>query len=245
MPDKLRKLRDEQVEAFDREYVDANRLARVCSRIDADFPDGSFSFLDIGGGNGQFADQLLARYPRARGTVLDNSETLLARNKQDPRKSLLNGSAAELDSVNGKFDLLSMHWLLHHLVGDSYRETRTTQRHALCSLLRLLTARGRVSVFENDYVGWIPDPFPTYMIYFFTASRSFAPIARVLGANTAGVGVCFNSYDGWHRIMQDAGLRLVDRSEPDTWQRRIPFYAKLALGLRDVRVGHYWLRSAR
>lgn len=245
MGDKLRKLSDEQVEAFDREYVDADRLARVRSHIDADFPDGRFSFLDVGGGNGRFADQLLATYPQSRGTVLDNSETLLARNQQDPRKALRLGSAGDLDALDGQFDLLSMHWLLHHLVGDSYGETRANQCRALGSLRRLLTGRGRVSVFENDYVGWAPDPLPTYLIYAITASKRLAPVARALGANTAGVGVCFNSHEGWRRLIERAGLCLVDHSEPDRWQRRIPWYAKLALGLRDVRVGHYWLQHGK
>jgi hypothetical protein len=241
----LRKLSDEQVEAFDREYVDANRLRRVCSRIEADFTDGEFSFLDIGGGNGRFADQLLGRFPRAHGTVLDNSETLLARNKPDPRKSLVSGSADELSGIRGPFDLISMHWLLHHLVGDSYRATRLNQRNALASLAPLLSHRGRISVFENDYVGWLPDPYPTWAIYSFTASRMLTPLARVLGANTAGIGVCFDSEAGWRRTFDAAGLELIDRAEPDTWHRRIGLHARVALGLRDIRVGHYWLRARK
>jgi SAM-dependent methyltransferase len=239
----IRKLSNEQVEAFDREYVDADRLRRVCSRIEADFPDGEFSFLDVGGGNGRFADQLLERFPLARGTVLDNSETLLARNKPDPRKTRVLGSADDLSGIRGPFDLISMHWLLHHLVGDTYRATRLNQRNALASLARLLSHRGRVSVFENDYVGWLPDPYPTWAIYMFTSSRALTPVARALGANTAGTGVCFNSESGWRRTIDAAGLDLIDRAEPDSWRRRIQLHARAALGLRDVRVGHYWLRA--
>ncbi|MGH8249499.1 MAG: class I SAM-dependent methyltransferase [Steroidobacteraceae bacterium] len=243
MGEGLRKLSDEQVDAFNREYVDADRFARVSSRIDAAFPDGEFTFLDIGGGNGRFADQLLERYPRARGTVLDNSELLLARNKSHPQKTLLACSAGELDSIRDRFDLVSLHWLLHHLVGDSYAATQTNQRRALASLNGLLTERGRISVFENDYQGWAPDPIPTWLIYVVTASRPLAPLARALGANTAGVGVCFNSQKTWRNLMKEAGLQLIDHAEPDTWKRRIPLYGTFGLGLRDVKVGHYWLRS--
>jgi SAM-dependent methyltransferase len=242
-PGSIRKLTDEQVEAFDREYVDADRLSRVCSRIEADFESGEFSFLDVGGGNGRFADQLLERFPRARGTVLDNSETLLARNKPDPRKTLVLGSADDMSGVRGPFDLISMHWLLHHLVGDTYRATRINQRTALASLAKLLSHRGRVSVFENDYVGWLPDPYPTWAIYTITASSLLTPIARAMGANTAGTGVCFDSEAGWRRTFGAAGLDVIDRAEPDTWRRRIGLHARVALGLRDVRVGHYWLRA--
>ena len=237
----MRKLRDDQVEAFDREYVDADRFVAICERIDADFPDGKFSFLDVGGGNGRFSDQLLSRYPGARGTVLDNSEVLLERNEPHVRKTVRLGSVEDLDAFEEKFDLLSLHWLLHHLVGDSYAETRSNQRSALHSVGRLLTDRGRVSVFENDYHGWLPDPLPTYIIYTVTASKALAPLARTLGANTAGVGVCFNSFQGWRAMIEHSGLRLLHHAEPDTWLRRLPWYAKAAIGLRQVRVGHYWL----
>lgn len=238
----MKKLSDEQVEAFDREYVDENRFRRICQAIDRDFPDGRFSFLDVGGGNGRFCDQLLARYPDAQGTVLDNSELLLARNRPHERKSLVFGSALELDSVSGKFDVLALHWLLHHLVGSSYRESRANQLASLCAARGLLTARGRVSVFENDYVGWVPDPLPTLAIYQATASRLVAPLAKALGANTAGVGVCFNSREGWQAMLRDSGLTLVDRAEPDEWRRRLHWYTRVFMGLKDVRVGHYWLR---
>jgi hypothetical protein len=98
-------------------------------------------------------------------------------------------------------------------------------------------------VFENDYVGWLPDPYPTWAIYKFTSSRVLTPVARALGANTAGVGVCFDSEAGWRRAIDAAGLDLIDRFEPDGWNRHIGLHARIALGLRTVRVGHYWLRA--
>jgi len=240
----MKKLSDQQTEAFDREYVDENRLRRICQKIDTDFPDGRFSFLDVGGGNGRFCEQLLSQYPYAHGTVLDNSELLLARNRQHPRKSLLRRSVLDLDTVPGRFDLLTFHWLLHHLVGNTYAESRGYQLSALKTARGLLTQRGRVSIFENDYNGWLPDPFPTFSIYLATASVTLTPLARALGANTAGVGVCFNSRKGWQKILRRSGLALIDYAEPDTWERRLHWHSRFLLGLRDVRVGHYWLRAA-
>jgi len=239
----LRKLSNEQVEAFDREYVDARRLDRVCAKIDDDFPDGDFTLLDVGGGNGRFADQLLARYPKSRATVWDNSELLLERNAKNDRKQLRLGSATCLESISESFDLISLHWLLHHLVGDSYGETRANQLSTLSSARQLLSDRGRISVYENDYLGWIPDPWPTWLIYRTTASRPLARISRALGANTAGVGVGFNSFDGWRRIIQNSGLEIVDHAEPDAWERKLPWHVRLVVGLKDIRVGHYWLRA--
>jgi SAM-dependent methyltransferase len=240
----MRKLSEQQVEAFDREYVDTDRFVPVCARIDSDFPDGRFRLLDVGGGNGRFADQILARYPDAHVTVLDNSELLLERNTVNSRKSLQLGSAADLVAMRQQFDLVSMHWLLHHLVGDSYRETRRNQLDVLSAARDLLTDRGRLSIFENNYEGWAPDPAPTYVIYGVTASKAIAPLARALGANTAGTGVCFNSFAGWRDMLAASGLELLSHAEPDSWQRRLPLHARIGLGLRTIRVGYYWARKS-
>lgn len=59
----MKQLEDSQLETFDTEYVNNKRWAIVKEKIDKDFPDGNFTFLDIGGGNGKFADRLLKAYP--------------------------------------------------------------------------------------------------------------------------------------------------------------------------------------
>ena len=92
----MRQLSDSQLASFDTEYVDADRWQLVKGNIDRDVPDGKVRFLDLGGGTGRFADLLLANYPLAEGSVFDNSELLLARNKPDPRKRLICDSATVL-----------------------------------------------------------------------------------------------------------------------------------------------------
>ena len=88
----MRKLDRTQLAQFDTHYFSGSRFGAVERRLDRDFPDGCFSFLDVGGGNGTFADHLLARYPNARGTVLDNAQPMLDLNHEHPRKRLLLGS---------------------------------------------------------------------------------------------------------------------------------------------------------
>ena len=66
----MKQLADDQLAAFDTEYVTEPLWDILKRRIDRAFPDGRFSFIDIGGGNGVFADRLLAAYPDATGTVL-------------------------------------------------------------------------------------------------------------------------------------------------------------------------------
>src|SRR6267378_7836721 len=213
----LKKLADSQVESFDTDYVTGTRWDTVKARIDQDFSAGDFRFLDLGGGNGAFTDCVLEAYPDARGTVLDNSEVLLSRNQKNERKTLMCESVENLGRVMEKFDLVCVHWLLHHLIGDSYAETRRNQLATLENLARFLTRRGRISLFENMCNGWLVDNLPGQMIYQITSAKAVAAITRKLGANTAGVGVCYLSKDAWFPTIQKAGLQILNYSEPDNW----------------------------
>jgi 2-polyprenyl-3-methyl-5-hydroxy-6-metoxy-1,4-benzoquinol methylase len=167
----LRRLNDAQVEAFDTEYVDDARWLSVRQRLDRDFAGEAFTFLDVGGGNGKFADRLLAEYPASKGTVLDNSEVLLARNRQSDRKTILLDSVENLHRLTGLYDVIFVNWLLHHVVADSYAKTRLHQTRTLKTLGGLLTKRGRISVFENIYDGFVIDNLPGWLIFRVTKVR--------------------------------------------------------------------------
>jgi hypothetical protein len=239
----IKKLDESQVEAFNTVYVSGQRWVVIKRRIDDSFPEGEFTFLDLGGGNGKFTDALLAQYPLACGTVLDNSQTLLSRNEPNARKSLICDSVENLARIDRAYDLICTHWLLHHLISDSYAQSRRNQLALLSSLPKLMTARGRVSLFENNYSGWIAESFPGYVIYRLTASRALASLTRRLGANTAGVGVCFLSRSQWLRTIDEAGLQVQDYAEPDTWTWPLGWNTRVFLNIKHIRVGHYWLSA--
>lgn len=239
----MKKLDDSQVESFDTEYVEEGRWDTVKAHIDQDFPDGDFSFLDVGGGNGKFADRLLAQYPRSVGTVIDNSEILLARNQSNERKTVILDSVENLGQLDTKYDIVCVHWLLHHLVGDSYTLTRQNQLSTLKATKGLLTARGRVSVFENIYSGWLFENLPGLIIYHLTSMKAIRAITRNLGANTAGVGVCFLSKSQWYSTVRHADLKVLSYAEPDNriWPVRPSW--RMCLHIRSICIGHFWLSA--
>lgn len=237
-----RVLSDAQTEAFDVDYVDpGDRWALVRERIRSQFGHHPFTFLDVGGGNGRFVDRLLEEFPAATGTVLEPSGLLLARNTPHERKALIEGTAAELPGE--RYDLICVHWLLHHLVSESYEATRQEQVRTLTALRAHLTERGRISVYENIYEGWLANDLPGWLIYQGTALRRIAGLARRLGANTAGVGVCFHSLPAWRSLVAEAGLRIAEYAEPDTWVWPMPWWYRPALTLRRISTGHAWLTA--
>src|SRR5690606_37849528 len=161
-PMAMKQLSDEQLATFDTEYVTQALWDILAGHIDRTHPDGRFTFLDIGGGNGVFADRLLAAYPASEGTVLDNSRLLLDRNRPDSRKTLIEESAENLQRLDRKYDLVFFNWVLHHLVGDGYGQSVRHVDQTLRKAAALLTPNGHISIFENMYNGLVVDNAPSH-----------------------------------------------------------------------------------
>ncbi|MCX7934302.1 MAG: class I SAM-dependent methyltransferase [Planctomycetota bacterium] len=233
-------LQDYQLETFDQEYITHRRWQPVKRCIDRDFPDGQFTFLDVGGGNGLFADRILEFYPKAQGVVYDISHLLLSRNKPHPRKHLRQDSAEHLAHLKGeKFDLICANWLLHHLVGKTYQQSRTNIERALRDMRNLLNERGRISIYENIYNGILFDALPSRIVYFLTSAKAIKSLIRWAGANTAGVGVCFLSYPQWLNVFTQNGFRVLDHTPDKDWY--IPWTWRVFLHIGQVHCAHFWL----
>ncbi|MFH1214203.1 MAG: class I SAM-dependent methyltransferase [Candidatus Neomarinimicrobiota bacterium] len=237
----IEQLKDYQLNTFDTEYVDEQKWPVIKRCIDRDFPDGQFSFLDIGGGNGLFADRILTNYPQSHGTMLDNSALLINKNKPHDRKRVIVNSVENIGTGNNeKYDLIFLNWLLHHLVDNTYRLTRQNIDGILLTIRSLLADRGRVSIFENMYNGLIFDRAPGWLVYQLTSQKLIAPIVAKAGANTAGVGVCFLSEKQWHSCIQGNGFEILDYYRDDVWE--IPWTWNLFLHISKIYCGHFWLR---
>jgi Methyltransferase domain len=219
----MKKLSDEQVQPFDTEYVNDVRFESVKSCIESDFPDGQFVLLDV----------IIKEFPKSRVTVLDNSELLLSKNKAHPQKKIVNCSVEELHSLKDKYDLVAVNWLLHHLVSDTYSRSKQNQFETLLELRKLLTPSGRISIYENCYNG---------MIFFVTSLRFGSSIFRKLGANTAGVGVCFLSKKQWTNLFSTAQYQLLRYKEPDQWVWSMNPLIQSPLFIKNRRVGHFWIK---
>src|SRR4029079_19809611 len=129
-----------------------------------------------GGGNGFFVDRVLDEFPNATATLVDNAQTLLNRNRQHPRKRLVLGSADDLvKQFDGqRFDVVSLHWVLHHMVVRSWDDSTAMQVRLTRDVRQLLTERGRVSVLENMYQGRVAESFAPWLIYQLTSSKALA-----------------------------------------------------------------------
>lgn len=239
-------LADDQAEAFDTEYHSPKELAQKVAALSARFGDEPFSILDIGGGNGRFLDGLLRAFPNAIGTILDVSAPLLARNALNDRKTIVHGSVSELTKILGSntFDAITINWVLHHLVGNSYDRSRANAVACLRICREHLNERGAILVAENMFDGYLGTNLPSRIIFAIT-SIQYKPFARVARRffNTAGIGVCFQSGRSWQRIFNESRLHeaqscMDDRMWRISASRRIQF---IPLCLRGVSHRHFLL----
>jgi 2-polyprenyl-3-methyl-5-hydroxy-6-metoxy-1,4-benzoquinol methylase len=241
---RIPKLEREQLAHFDTEYVWEEDWRVLKPLFDEQLGDRSFSFLDIGGGNGSFADRLLREYPNARGVVLDNAQELLDRNTPDSRKQLVCASVEDLsDALQGRtFEVIALHWVLHHFVTSSHRKTLELQRRVLRQVRGLVKSGGFVTLFENAYDGVIFDRLPGQLVYWLTASRLLKPLISRLGANTAGTGVCFRSSQEWTQECTGAGFKVLSYNA--FAPKGIKPLHKVLLHIRSARNAHYLLKHA-
>ena len=238
----MSQLTDDQLSEFDVEYVTDARWPPIFDGL-ARLPS-EFRFLDVGGGNGLFADRVLDHFPHASGVVGDNAPILLERNAPRAGKRAIVLDALALPEAGlDRVDVVFLNWVLHHLVvtGDYVRSRRNIVR-VLGDVRWLLEPDGMVSVYENMYDGWPYHNAPSHLIFRATSTQRWAGAMRRLGANTAGVGVCFQSEASWRRIFDEAGFEVVTFTPDEEWQ--MSRLKRAGLMVRSIHCGHFWLRPA-
>ncbi len=237
----LKFLSEDQNESFDQEYHWPREMKEKIVRIGARFPRGPETILDIGGGNGRFLDNMLDAFPNATGYLLDISPVLLSRNTPSARKHLLEGSISELAACfpTQRFDVITVNWVLHHLVGSEWERSVANVTSALEAATQLLSPGGVIVIAElmfNDIFG---GDLPSHLTYAITCVKNprFVKLARRY-FNTAGVGVCFHSQSAWERIFERVGLKIEQNFFGGYRSWVLPF---ILLALKSQRDGHYFL----
>jgi hypothetical protein len=202
-----RRLGPHQVEPF---Y--ANVFARDQVR---DFltlnPTLAGALADMGGGCGHFVRALTAERPAFKAMVVDVDDASL-RSCARAGIAAEKGDAVRYTPKRGQTGCFNL--ILHHLVGDTERRTRTLQLAALSNW------QGR-GVFVNEYVyDCRLGDLAGRLIYTLTSSATLASFVRMIGAafpalkaNTCGVGVRFRSRRGWERLFSEAGFDVAARTE--------------------------------
>ncbi|EGU31060.1 putative methyltransferase [Vibrio ichthyoenteri ATCC 700023] len=206
MADSVKLLSSEQTQAFDTEYVDDSMFDLVIEALDKyQISQAPFKLMDVGGGNGKYVDKVLNHFARASAILVEPEPSLAQKNRPDERKQVLQSTFQSLALPN-RLQAVQFNWVLHHFVTEGYQNTCRVQQQALRDAYKVLAPGGIVLIFENFYEGALIEDLPSQLIYHLTSSKVLAPLTEKLGANTAGVGVCFHSARFWRQQLTQAGF---------------------------------------
>jgi SAM-dependent methyltransferase len=209
MSSTVRVLPQQQTSDFDTEYVDPKLFGQIAGLLDQHLGKPDFEYLDIGGGNGNYADKILTHYPSSRVTIVEPELTLVEKNTPNERKTIVNSIFQDSTVESNRYDAIGFNWVLHHFVGDSYAKSLQFQRDGLASAYEALQPGGLILILENYYDGTLADDMSGRIIYELTAAKSLKKFTAKMGANTAGVGVCFHSQKFWADEVKAAGFEVL------------------------------------
>ncbi|WP_067516819.1 class I SAM-dependent methyltransferase [Endozoicomonas ascidiicola] len=236
MPEPVKLLNAEQVAAFDVEYIDDSLFQHFNKAVNEFIKSPeNLHLLDVGGGNGSYADRFLEHYAGSQVTIVEPDEAMLGKNNVHPNKHLRHGIFQKFNNSE-TFDLIQFNWVLHHFVTSGYSSTHQLQRQGLLDAYDMLAPGGLIIIFENFYEGKNDSNTPGKHIFHLTASKWLKKLTRRLGANTAGVGVCFNSAYHWQQQLQDVGFEVVHTSHCYNFGN-LSLWKKCLLGIKRQRVG--------
>lgn len=206
------------------DHYDVERVAALLRGLDQDELHG----LDIGGGIGRYAQLVCDKVPGCRMTVLDKSELAEDAFVDDDRLQLEAGDYFDYQPGR-RYDFVVFKTVLHHFIADSENATLELQRQALRKARSLLRPGGLLLIEENFYQGLLGDDLPGRLIYAVTKQQWIADLVRRLGANTAGEGVRFRSFNSWRKLVSEEGFALNSLECSPTWGQTWPAWQRIPL----------------
>lgn len=240
-PSTQRQLAQKQVEAF---YVDvfAEQQAADFRKLVPSIPPGK-AVVDVGGGCGYFAGAVAVTGVPIRVIDRDLKSIEVCRTRLAGRVEAELGDALN-PQPRGDEGVVCFNLILHHLVGQDERATRSMQAQAISSWRGLADY---VFVSEYVYDSFLGDASGR-LIYAITKSRVLsticAAVARVvpsLKANTFGVGVRFRSRASWHKLFAECGFEVVGESRTHD---AVAAPLRLLM-IKEIRRDSFVLRPAR
>lgn len=115
--------------------------------------DGFSSLLDVGGGAGGFAQAVVDYCPNVKVTVIDPSQELLSY-ISDKRIMIICGALPDYKLEN-KYNYIHIKEVLHHITGNSIKESKDKVIKTLESCYDALETDGYLFLNEDYYEGWI------------------------------------------------------------------------------------------
>jgi SAM-dependent methyltransferase len=148
--------------------------------------------------------------------------------------TFVEGLAEELSKLFAAetFDLVFANRVFHHFVRESWKKSYSGMLDIMKQIKQVLKKDGYLCITDLFYYGLIFDRIASKIIFASTTAKSapIAALAKIVGAKSAGVGVCFLSKKMWLNLFAKAGLTIRSMKEssayPTKWFRKIGSFCR-------------------
>lgn len=176
----VRKLFQEQMNHYSKPHMAADLLiiSFVLKWLKRKKFNKIIEICEFGGGAGQFLNEIRKSYPNTNLTnveiINDYKRFLISKKIKFVLSSILDSNFPD-----NYFDVIIMRDVLHHLIGNSYKETQENQKKALSELKRLVRPGGAIFIEELTNESEIATKF----MYYLSKVNSAFPFASAFGVN--------------------------------------------------------------
>ena len=170
------------------------------------------SCMDIGSGAGVFLRYVSGRYGVHNVVGIDISEGMLAQSLLDKpfQADLAQGSVLDLPVREGRFDLVFMEEVLHHLVSKNRADSKKLARRAIGNIKRMIRPGGAFILREEYYESWFAPTLSSTLIMLllslFNALRMRLPHKEA----HMGLKVSFYTRDEIRAMVEEAGGEILE-----------------------------------
>jgi SAM-dependent methyltransferase len=171
-----------------------------------------FSFLDIGGGNGFFAKTVLEANPMSTVTVIDPSKNLLNEITDKRIIKILGNIPYDFPSED-KYDYIHLKEVIHHITGNTIKETRELLKTSLSLIKGHLNPNGYLMIHDLFYDGYIYPPITRFLIFYFLILQNKLRVKIPIKEFLMDLNVCFYTRQELKSLLLESGFVIVDCNE--------------------------------
>jgi len=197
--------------------------------------NGTIKVLDVGGGSGFFSMKIREYFSENNCEiyVLDTTK-YKTWNEFSEKVTFIEDSAENIEKTfeDNKFDIVFAKYVFHHFVKNTWKDSIKSMEYIIGQINKVLKNNGRLCIVDQFYNGYPLDSNASKMIYMFTTCKFplFPKIFKRLGAQSAGVGVCFLSKKMWLKLLSNNGFGIETLEEPVPTKRK--WYEHIGLLLK-------------
>jgi len=171
--------------------------------------------LDIGSGAGVFLKYVTMRHGADNVVGVDVSEGMLAQSLHDKpsQADLVQGSVLDLPVREGRFDLVFMEEVLHHLVSKSRADSKRLARRAISNIRRMIRPGGAFILREEYYESWLVPTLSSTLIMLLLGLFNALGVMLPHKEAHMGLNVSFYTRDEIRGMVEEAGGRILEERD--------------------------------